>query len=265
VQLKKALHFLFKLHQFTLLNYEIAIIPNPQINRKVIMAIPFSKIKYCLYMKLYWIKTNTFMKKIFSDYIWDIPNTENKIYLTFDDGPTPEITEWVLEELKKHQAKATFFCIGKNINNHAAIFLKIIKEGHSIGNHTYDHLKGWNTSTEDYLKNTALCKSEIDNLNSEIYNLKSPLFRPPYGKIKKEQSKKIRQLGYKIIMWDVLSADFDQTITPEKCLDNVVRNVVPGSIIVFHDSVKAFKNLEYTLPKTLEILKQKGFTFDVIV
>ena len=191
-------------------------------------------------MKPYWIKTNKFIKKIFSNYVWDIPNTENKIYLTFDDGPTPEITEWVLEELKKHQAKATFFCIGKNINNHAAIFLKIIDEGHSIGNHTYNHLKGWNTSTEDYLENIALCKSEINNaspvrpdnyrdsgLNSAIApaNLQSPLFRPPYGKIKKSQSKKLRQLGYKIIMWDVLSADFDQTITPEKCLENVLQNV----------------------------------------
>lgn len=228
-------------------------------------------------MKPYWIKTNKFIKKIFSNYIWDIPNVENKIYLTFDDGPTPEITEWVLEELKKYQAKATFFCIGKNINNHAAIFLKIIDEGHYIGNHTFNHLKGWNASTEDYLDNIALCKSEINNaspvrpdnyrdsgLNSAICNLQSPLFRPPYGKIKKAQSKKLRQLGYKIIMWDVLSADFDQTITPEKCLENVLQNVQSGSIIVFHDSVKAFKNLEYTLPRSLEILKQRGFDFEVI-
>lgn len=209
-------------------------------------------------MKFYWIKTNTFIKKLFSNYIWDIPNAENKIYLTFDDGPTPEITEWVLEELKKHQVKATFFCIGKNINNHKAIFLKIINEGHSIGNHTYNHLKGWNTSTEDYLENIALC-------NSTILNLQSKLFRPPYGKIKNSQSKKLQQLGYKIIMWDVLSADFDQTITPEKCLENVLQYVQSGSIIVFHDSVKAYKNLEYTLPKTLEILKKKGFNFDVIL
>jgi peptidoglycan/xylan/chitin deacetylase (PgdA/CDA1 family) len=228
-------------------------------------------------MKPYWIKTNKFIKKIFPNYVWDIPNVENKIYLTFDDGPTPEITEWVLEELKKHQAKATFFCIGKNITNQAAIFLKIINEGHSIGNHTYNHLKGWNASTEDYLDNIALCKSEINNaspvrpdkyrdsgLNSLIRNQQSPLFRPPYGKIKKAQSKKLRQLGYKIIMWDVLSADFDQTITPEKCLENVLQNVQSGSIIVFHDSVKAFKNLEYTLPRSLEILKQRGFVFEVI-
>lgn len=208
-------------------------------------------------MKFYWIKTNKLIKKIFSEYIWDIPNSEKKIYLTFDDGPIPEITEWVLKELKKHEAKATFFCIGKNINNHKDIFLKIIEEGHSIGNHTYNHLRGWNTSTENYLENVALCKSEIPNQ-------KSLLFRPPYGKIKKTQSEKIRKLGYKIVMWDVLSADFDQTITPEKCLENVLQNVQSGSIIIFHDSVKASKNLEYTLPRSLEILKQRGFTFEAI-
>jgi peptidoglycan/xylan/chitin deacetylase (PgdA/CDA1 family) len=215
-------------------------------------------------MKFYWIKTNVLIKKIFSNYIWDIPNTENKIYLTFDDGPTPQITEWVLEELKKHQAKATFFCIGKNIKNHEAIFLKIIDEGHSIGNHTYNHLKGWNTATQDYLENTVLCNSEILNLKPEIQNPKFPLFRPPYGKIKKSQSKKLRQLSYKIIMWDVLCADFDQSIPPEECLENVIQNVESGSIIVFHDSVKAFKNLEYTLPRSLEILKKRGFVFEAI-
>jgi peptidoglycan/xylan/chitin deacetylase (PgdA/CDA1 family) len=208
-------------------------------------------------MKFYWVKTNTFIKKIFSNYIWSIPNTENKIFLTFDDGPTPEITEWVLEELKKHQIKATFFCIGKNIKSHPSLFSRIQDEGHSIGNHTYNHLRGWNTSTEDYLENIALCESEIRNLNSKI-------FRPPYGKIKKSQSKELRQLGYKIIMWDVLSADFDQTITPEKCLENVLNNVESGSIIVFHDSVKAYKNLKYTLPRALQILKEKGFEFSLM-
>jgi peptidoglycan/xylan/chitin deacetylase (PgdA/CDA1 family) len=215
-------------------------------------------------MSFYWIKTNFFIKKIFPNYIWDLPNTEKKIYLTFDDGPTPEITEWVLGQLKKHQAKATFFCIGNNIEKYPSIFSKIINEGHSIGNHTFNHLNGWKNSTENYLHNIALCKSEILNLNSKLLNLKSPLFRPPYGKIKTAQSKKLRQLGYKIIMWDVLSADFDQSISPEKCLENVLSNVKTGSIIVFHDSVKALRNLEYALPKSLEILKKRGFEFDVI-
>jgi len=215
-------------------------------------------------MSVYWIKTNYFIKKVFRNYVWNLPNTENKIYLTFDDGPTPEITEWVLDQLKIHQAKATFFCVGKNIVNNSSLFSKIILEGHSIGNHSFNHLNGWHTSTEVYLDNIALCQLEIVNLKSKICNLQSKIFRPPYGKIKTAQSKKLRRLSYKIIMWDVLSADFDQNISPEKCLENVLSNVKSGSIIVFHDSVKAFRNLEYALPKSLEILKQRGFKFDVI-
>ena len=213
-------------------------------------------------MSFYWIKTNSLVKKIFSNLVWDVPNTENKIYLTFDDGPIPEITVWVLEELKKHDAKATFFCIGHNIEKHPEIFEKVINEGHSIGNHTFNHLNGWKTSTEEYLKSTFLCEEQI--LESKICNLKSKIFRPPYGKIRTSQSKKLRQLGYKIIMWDVLSADYDTSISPEKCLENVLQNVSPGSIIVFHDSVKAFPNLEYTLPKALKYWTAKGFVFDTI-
>ncbi len=209
-------------------------------------------------MNFYWIKTNRFIKKIFSNYIWDIPNTENKIYLTFDDGPTPEITEWVLQELEKYNAKATFFCIGNNIEKHPEIFEKVIIKGHSIGNHTFNHLNGWKTSTEEYLDNSRRCETEICNLKSEICNL----FRPPYGKIKASQAKKLRQLGYKIIMWDVLSADYDATISAEKCLHNATKNVTSGSIIVFHDSIKAFTHLEYTLPKALNYFKEKGFVFE---
>jgi peptidoglycan/xylan/chitin deacetylase (PgdA/CDA1 family) len=205
-------------------------------------------------MSFYWIKTNALIKKIFSNYIWDVSNTENKIYLTFDDGPIPEITEWVFEELKKHNAKATFFCIGNNIEKYPEIFEKVINEGHSIGNHTLNHLNGWKTSTNEYVENVKLCESSISNP-------KSKLFRPPYGKIKTSQAKKLRQLGFKIIMWDVLSADYDTSISPEKCLDNVLKNVTPGSIIVFHDNVKAFPNLEYTLPRALKYWEAKGFIF----
>lgn len=220
-------------------------------------------------MSFYWIKTNALIKKILSNYVWDVPNAENKIYLTFDDGPTPEITEWVLEELKKYNAKATFFCIGNNIGKHPKIFEKVIASGHSIGNHTFNHLNGWKTVTENYLENTKLCEEQIlksnpshSELAKQIYNLKSAIFRPPYGKINDSQSKKLRQLGYKIIMWDVLSADFDNAISKEKCLDNVVKYTKPGSIIVFHDSVKAFTNLEYTLPKALKYWVEKGFSFE---
>jgi peptidoglycan/xylan/chitin deacetylase (PgdA/CDA1 family) len=213
-------------------------------------------------MNFLWVKTNWIIKKIFSSYVWDIPNTRNKIYLTFDDGPIPEITEWVLEELEKHNVKATFFCIGDNIVKHSEIFKKVIDQGHTIGNHTFNHLNGWKSTTERYLENFERCEETIQK--SAINNQNSKIFRPPYGKIKKSQAKAIRRLGYKIIMWDVLSVDFDSNLSKEKCLENVLSNVRSGSIIVFHDSIKAFKNLEYTLPKTLASLKEKGFVFDVI-
>jgi peptidoglycan/xylan/chitin deacetylase (PgdA/CDA1 family) len=203
----------------------------------------------------FWVKTNYFIKKIFSNYVWDIPNNENKVFLTFDDGPTPEITEWTLDQLKKHDAKATFFCIGNNINKHPEIFDKVIADGHAIGNHTYNHLKGWKTDTNNYIDNVTLCQSKITNHKSQITNL----FRPPYGKIKPSQSKKLRALGYKIIMWDVISYDFDEETSKEKCLQNVLNNIQAGSIIVFHDSIKAERNLKYVLPKILEYIKEKGF------
>ena len=203
----------------------------------------------------FWVKTSYFIKKIFSNYVWDIPNHENKVFLTFDDGPTPEITEWTLEQLKKYDAKATFFCIGNNIEKHQVIFQKIIQDNHAIGNHTFNHLNGWETNNDEYIENVALCQNQIPNPKSQILNL----FRPPYGKIKPSQSRIMRKLGYKIIMWDVLSYDFNQTITPEKCFDNVLKNVQSGSIIVFHDSKKAEQNLRYVLPKALEFLKEKGF------
>jgi peptidoglycan-N-acetylglucosamine deacetylase len=213
----------------------------------------------------YWIKTNTLIKRIFSNYVWDVSNTKNKIYLTFDDGPTPEITEWVLEELKKYNAKATFFCIGKNIEKYPEIFKKVINEGHSAGNHTFNHLNGWKTSTEVYVENSiqwSVVSGQYPNCQLKTEHCQ--LFRPPYGKIKPSQSKKLRQMGYKIIMWDVLSADFDTTISPEKCLENVLKNVRPESIIVFHDSAKAFPNLENTLPKALKYWVAKGFVFEKI-
>jgi peptidoglycan/xylan/chitin deacetylase (PgdA/CDA1 family) len=203
----------------------------------------------------FWVKTNYLVKKIFPNYVWNIPNNDKKVFLTFDDGPTPEITEWTLEQLQKHDAKATFFCIGNNIEKHPEIFHKVIKEGHSIGNHTFDHLKGWKTSIEDYVENVALCQSQIVNHGSQIVNL----FRPPYGKIKPLQSKILRKQGYKIIMWDVISFDFDASISKEKCLENILKNVQSGSIIVFHDSIKAEKKLKYVLPKALEFFKQRGF------
>ncbi len=209
-----------------------------------------------------WVKTNRFFKTVFPNYIWEIPNHEKKVYLTFDDGPIPEITEWTLAQLKKHNAKATFFCIGDNIQKYPEVFQKVIEHGHAIGNHTFNHLKGWETSLEDYIENTKKCSETITNpqLNTE----NQQLFRPPYGKIKPSQARSLRKLGYKIIMWDIISMDFDQNISPEKCLDNVLKNIESGSIIVFHDSVKAWKNLEYVLPKTLAFLNEKEFVCEKI-
>ena len=200
-----------------------------------------------------WVKAHWIIKKLFSNYVWDIPNNENKVYLTFDDGPTPEITQWTLNQLKEYNAKATFFCIGDNVRKYPEIFQKVINEGHSIGNHTFNHLNGWKTNTSDYIKNVKLYETEH-----------CKLFRPPYGKIKPSQSKILRKLGYRIIMWDIISYDFDATISKEQCLENVLKNVKSGSIIVFHDSKKAFSNLEYALPRTLQFLKEKGFVCEKI-
>lgn len=213
-------------------------------------------------MKLHWIKTSWIIKKIFRNYIWDLPNNEKKIYLSFDDGPIPEITEWVLEELKKHNTKATFFCIGDNIEKYSGIFEKVITEGHAIGNHTFNHLNGWKTTNEIYIENFKKCEEVISRFPTQ--KVISKIFRPPYGKIKTSQSKEILKLGYKIIMWDVLSADFDQNLSKEECLENVLSNIESGSIIVFHDSIKAFRNLEYVLPRTLAYLEKNNFICDTI-
>lgn len=207
-----------------------------------------------------WVKAHWIIKKLFLNYVWEIPNNENKVYLTFDDGPTPEITEWVLSNLKEYNSKATFFCIGDNVRKFPEIFQKVINEGHSIGNHTFNHLNGWKTSASDYIENVKLYETEHFKLNTEHCKL----FRPPYGKIKPSQSKILRKFGYKIIMWDIISYDFDAKISKEQCLENVLKNVKTGSIIVFHDSKKAFTNLEYALPRTLDFLKEKGFVCEKI-
>ncbi|GAA3646048.1 polysaccharide deacetylase family protein [Flavivirga jejuensis] len=222
-------------------------------------------------MTLIPIKTPLLVKKIFPNYVWDIPTTDKVIYLTFDDGPTPEITNWTLNTLKEYNAKATFFCIGNNIKKHPDIFQNILDDGHSIGNHTYNHVKGWRTKSEDYLKNVEetqrIINDQISNSNSKIVNHQSSvvnLFRPPHGQITPKQGRKLITLGYKIIMWDVLSFDWQNNVSKETCLNNVTSKATNGSIIVFHDSVKASKNMLYTLPKTLEFFSKKGYTFKAI-
>lgn len=184
---------------------------------------------------------------------WQIKTDEKVIYLTFDDGPHETATPFVLNILKKYNAKATFFCIGKNVQLHSEIYERIINEGHSVGNHTFNHLNGWKVNDENYL-------SDIKNASAVI---QSKLFRPPYGRIKKSQAK-ILQPNYNIIMWSVLSGDFDVNLSPQKCLNNVIKNTAKGSIVVFHDSAKAMERLAFALPKTLEYFSEKGYVFKSI-
>lgn len=212
-------------------------------------------------MRLIPIRTPFIYQTLFKSFVWKIPSSENEkvLYLTFDDGPTPEITNWTLDTLKQYNAKATFFCIGNNVEKHPSIFKRIIAEGHSVGNHTHNHIKGWHNKTSDYILNTEKAsvafKKEIPD--SSVVDF----FRPPYGQITPKQGRELQQLGYKIIMWSVLSFDWDEKTSTEKCYENVVKNTKSGDIIVFHDSVKASKNLQYTLPRVLAFYQEKGFTF----
>lgn len=176
-------------------------------------------------------------------------SSEKNVYLTFDDGPIPEITPWVLDLLKKYETKATFFCIGDNVRKYPELYLRIISEGHSVGNHTYNHIKGWGAIDTEYIENVKLASELID----------SRLFRPPYGRIKKSQIGLLEN-DYRIIMWSVLSGDYNRRRSPQQCFLNVKRNIRPGSIIVFHDSIKAERNMKYALQKTLELFKEQGFT-----
>lgn len=202
-------------------------------------------------MKLYTSKTPSVFPKLFKKYRWHFYSDEKVLYLTFDDGPIPEVTEFVLNQLKIYNAKATFFCIGKNVKKHPEIYERILKEGHAVGNHTHNHLKGWKSKTKKYLEN-------IEKAEQFIH---SKLFRPPYGRIKKKQARALLKRDYEVIMWDVLSGDFDTKISKETCLSNVLSNCRQGSIIVFHDSVKAQKNMEYALPRVLEYYTNEGYSF----
>jgi peptidoglycan/xylan/chitin deacetylase (PgdA/CDA1 family) len=206
-------------------------------------------------------KTPGFVKTLFPNFVWNINTDKKELYLTFDDGPTPEITEWVIQNLKQFNAKATFFCIGNNINKHPEIFQKILNEDHAIGNHTYNHLKGWKHKTKDYYKDVLKTEKVIYDF---ISNTNTPLFRPPYGKFKNKQSKKLLERGYRVILWDVLSYDWDFSVTEETCLHNVISAAKEGSIIVFHDSVKASRNLKYVLPKVLKYYSERDYVFKAI-
>jgi peptidoglycan/xylan/chitin deacetylase (PgdA/CDA1 family) len=213
-------------------------------------------------MKPYLVKMPKLVQRIFPKRVWAFTENTSAVYLTFDDGPIPEVTPWLLRELNKHKAKATFFCIGENIRKHPKIFKSLISEGHSIGNHTYHHLNGSQTKVSEYIENVHLSQAEANNQSS--VNNNQFLFRPPYGRITSKQSKILQDQGYKIIMWDVLSADFDPKVSEKKCLQNVIKNIEPGSIVVFHDSLKAENNLRYSLPKVLEYINKKGWKCEAI-
>jgi peptidoglycan/xylan/chitin deacetylase (PgdA/CDA1 family) len=213
-------------------------------------------------VKPYFIKTPGILEKYFSKYTWRFNADKKELFLTFDDGPTPKITSFVLDQLKRYKAKATFFCIGKNIQKNPALFHRIRREKHTIGNHTQQHLNGWKNNNEAYIHDFLRCEHTISNLIEKPQETR--LFRPPYGKIKKSQAKEILKKNYRIVMWDVLSADFDTSISKEKCLENVLKNTKNGSIIVFHDSVKASERVQYALPKVLDYFSKKGYLFKAI-
>ncbi|WP_121354173.1 polysaccharide deacetylase family protein [Flavisolibacter nicotianae] len=206
-------------------------------------------------MHKFFLKIPWWVRKLYPTYLWKMPAKEKVLYLTFDDGPHPEITPWVLSELKSYGAEATFFCIGKNVEQYPGVYQSIVAAGHSTGNHTYSHKNGWKTTDTDYLQDILKASAVID----------SKLFRPPYGRIRRRQARAIPMaMGRQeasVVMWDVLSADFDRTVSPEQCAAIVVKHAGPGSLVVFHDSEKAFPNLRYALPQVLDYFSKKGYLF----
>lgn len=202
-------------------------------------------------------RTPSFVKKWYPSLTWERPS-KDAIYLTFDDGPHPAITPWVMEQLDNVGAKATFFCVGENIKKYPEITKKLVQRGHRLGNHTFNHLKGWHTSDQQYIENVKVCDEVIEQFQEE----EKKLFRPPYGRIKKSQVHFLRD-QYDIVMWSHLSWDFAKNLDVDKSIRKL-KKVKPGNIIVFHDSSKSFKNLQQILPEVLQFYLQNGFKFETL-
>jgi peptidoglycan/xylan/chitin deacetylase (PgdA/CDA1 family) len=230
------------------------------------------------------VKTPKAARRLFPAALWKVRTREKKIYLTFDDGPIAEATPIVLDELKKYNAKASFFCIGKNVAANPNIYQRILAEGHLIGNHTQDHLNGWKVQNDTYFENIEQCAEQLEAVEMslaevshhtptksmaakqtqiEVAEVQHKFFRPPYGKLTLAQYNKLKKL-YKVVMWDVLSFDFDLKVTKEQVLDNVLKNAASGSIIVFHDSLKAMDKMLYALPQVLEHYSSLGYKFETL-
>jgi len=203
----------------------------------------------------YLVKTPWWIRKIYDRYLWKVKTEEKNLFLTFDDGPHPQATAFVLEQLAVFDARATFFCVGRNVENHPELYDQLSRQGHATGNHTYSHLNGWRSDDKLYL----------DDIRRASACIESGLFRPPYGKITRFQASNLpaamKTPQPLIVMWDVVSGDFDETLDGRDCLANVIFNAGPGSIVVFHDSEKAFPRLHYSLPRVLKFFAEKGYHF----
>jgi peptidoglycan/xylan/chitin deacetylase (PgdA/CDA1 family) len=202
---------------------------------------------------MYLVKTPRLIQNLFPNYTWNIKTEDKVLYLTFDDGPIPEITPWVLDQLAQYNAKATFFCVGENVEKHPSVFQQVLSAGHAVGNHTFNHLSGWGTDNIPFFHNIRHCAHLVN----------STLFRPPYGRLTPAQTQFLTR-HYRIVMWDVLSGDFDQNLSKETVLQNVINSAKAGSIIVFHDSLKAADKMQYALPKVLEYFSQRGYRFEAL-
>ncbi|MCU0381859.1 MAG: polysaccharide deacetylase family protein [Chitinophagaceae bacterium] len=200
---------------------------------------------------LYPVLTPWILKKLYPDCLWEMPPAGKELYLTFDDGPEPSVTPFVLDQLKDAGFRGTFFCIGKNVEANPSIFKRILDEGHAVGNHTQNHLSGWRVTDQQYIDDVLQASSLIS----------SKLFRPPYGRASRAQMRLLMQSPHhmKIVMWSLLSGDFDPRRTAEQCWLSVDRHLKPGQIITFHDSIKAAEKLRYVLPRLIGKMKSLGY------